>query len=166
MRYRDFMTVHAQQHRQRLRRVAIIVGYQHSPAGDCGRRGGGGTRRARAGTDPNRQAHRELAAVSQAGAGGLDRAAVQLDQAFRQGQANSQSALRAVHRRVHLREHAEDLGQVLGADTEAGIRDADYQMAALATRAKSFKRSSAARCSGWKAASALTPGAKAGPAIR
>src|ERR1700689_4499263 len=62
MRYRDFMAVYAQQHRQRLRRVAIIVGYQHAPAGDAGRRGGGGTRLARAGTDPNRQAPGELAA--------------------------------------------------------------------------------------------------------
>ena len=65
-----------------------------------------------------RQAHDELAAVAEARAVGLHAAAVQLDQAAHQAQADPQAALRTILLARHLGEQVED-------PREHGRRDAD-----------------------------------------
>ena len=69
-----------------------------------------------------RQPHGELAAPARPVAGGLDRAAVQLDQPLDQRQADPQAALGAGQRAVALREQVEDLRQRLGRDARRRCR--------------------------------------------
>ena len=71
------------------------------------------------------------------------RAAVQLDQAFDQRQADAQPALRTIERGIDLGEHLEDIGELAGGDADAGILDPDHHLLALRLdleRDRAFRR--------------------------
>ena len=68
-----------------------------------------------------RQPHHELAAAAGAGAARRDAAAVHLDQAAHQRQADAQAALRAAVARIGLHEHVEHARQRLGGNADAGV---------------------------------------------
>ena len=61
-------------------------------------------------------------------AGGLDRAAVHLDQPLHQRQPDAQAALRAVERAIDLREEVEHLGQHLRGNADAGVAHAEHRL--------------------------------------
>src|SRR6185437_14245734 len=97
------MAFHTQQCRKRFRGVAVVVGYQYPAAQRHGRRGWAvGCKFRRVCGHPSGQPHSELTAVAKTCAIGLDGAAMELDEALRQGQADSEAALRTVSHRVDL----------------------------------------------------------------
>src|SRR6185436_20359602 len=75
--------------------------------------------------------HDELAPLSGARAPGLDRPAVKFDQPAHQRQTNPDAALRAVQRTLALDEQVEDAGQHDRVDADAGVLDAEHDLAAL-----------------------------------
>ena len=73
-----------------------------------------------------RQAHPELAAAPRSIAVDLDRAAVQMNQAAHQRQADAQTAFGALQRRGRLRKHLENLLEHLRRDTDPVVGDRDH----------------------------------------
>ena len=80
----------------------------------------------------HRQADDELAAHAVTVAPGLDGAAVHLDQALDQREADAQAALRPFERPIYLGKHLEDPRQHVGRDADAGIAHAHHGVASLA----------------------------------
>src|SRR6185503_4636755 len=72
--------------------------------------------------------HGELTAMTDARAGDLHGAAVQLRQGLHQRQADAEPARRSLQSRVHLREHVEDAWKVIGGDADASVADTDYHV--------------------------------------
>ena len=75
-------------------------------------------------SDQKGQAHDELAARSQPVALRRDGAAVHLDQALDQVQADSQPALRSFERAIDLGKHVEDVREAIGGNADAGVSHA------------------------------------------
>ena len=78
-----------------------------------------------------RQADDELAALVRPFAAGLDGAAVHLDQAADQRQADAQAALRAGDRAVGLGEQVEDPRQQVRFDADAVVANAQHRLLGL-----------------------------------
>src|SRR6185369_11986379 len=78
-----------------------------------------------------READDELAALARPVALRLDPAAVQLDEAAHQRQAEPEAALRTDARALHLGEGLEDLRQHLRGDADAGVAHPDRPLVAL-----------------------------------
>src|SRR5690606_38127368 len=78
--------------------------------------------------DAERQAHDEGAALADALAARLDRAAVQLDELPRERQAYAEPRDVAIVLRTESAEHREELRHRLGGDSDAGIRHADLDI--------------------------------------
>ena len=115
---------HFQDQRQRLRRIAVIVGYQHLAARTgvrvAGRRAG--VRLPLWGDHAgSRQIDREGAAATWTLAAGFDRAAVQCYQSLHQRQPYPEATLGAIDRRIQLREHLEQFRHGVGRKAYAGI---------------------------------------------
>src|SRR5256714_2650953 len=123
MRDGDFVSLEAQQSRERSRGIDVVVHDQYAlrTAGLACRRGDGFGR----GNVRQRQPHDELAARAGAVASCLDRAAVQLDETAHQREPNAQTALGAVERGVPLHEDIEHAREGVRGDAVAVIADAD-----------------------------------------
>ena len=78
-----------------------------------------------------RQSDGERAAAPFSLARRHDRAAVQLDEAADQRQADSEAAPRAVERPIRLHVQVEDDGQQLRRDAEPGVLDVEHRVAAV-----------------------------------
>src|SRR5436190_2221369 len=112
-----------QHHLHHLGCVGIVFGNQH-PALLCRPGAALGVRRFLSRRcRRRRQADDEGAAAIRSGAVGLDCAAVELDEASGQRQADAQAAERAVAARQELREHIEDPRQHLRRNADAGVGD-------------------------------------------
>src|SRR6185295_12368699 len=74
------------------------------------------------------EADRELGAEAEAGAGDGDGAAVELDEALHQGEADAHAAARHVAALGDLLEGAEDAVETLGGDADAGVADLDLEV--------------------------------------
>ena len=126
MRHPGDMARGFQDHRQRHRRVHIVVHHQYLQAGATVRarcRRVKLRRGLRGGQRRQRQAHREHAARIRAATLGGHAAAMHLDQAPHQRQADAEPALRAVDGAADLAEHLEHAGQCIAGDPDPGVAD-------------------------------------------
>ena len=117
----DRVAIGFEQHAQHVGRVGIVVHHQHAVrrhhaiALECAPLADGRLRPCQ------RQAHREAAALADARAAASDVAAVQLDEAAHQRQAQPQAALRAVRGALGLGKQVKHAGLQLRFDADAVI---------------------------------------------
>lgn len=125
VRHPDGMAAHAEQLRQAVGRIAVVVDHQHAAPS----LGLGGQRFSRlAGRHGGQwQAHGQFAAQPGPRAGRLRLAAVQLDDAAHQRQPDAQPALGAIDRAFALHEEIEGGGQQRGRHADAVVDHAQHR---------------------------------------
>ena len=108
--------VELEEQSQALCSILVVVRNEDSPGhGVPGRRLARGLQRGRRGRG-NRQPHEEFTALAEAGAARLDRAAMQLGEAFDQRKSESQSTFASTVDAVDLGKHVEHAADRLGCD--------------------------------------------------
>jgi hypothetical protein len=132
MRGPDVVSHDAQQHRETVGGILVVVDDEHLAFSDLR----GGRRRARD-RGPKRfrcgrQPHGEFAARAGAGAVGGNRAAMQAHQLVHQREPHAETALVTLRRFSSLRKHLEDPRQHLGLDPHAGVVHANHREFPLA----------------------------------
>ncbi len=122
------MAVELQHHRQRVRRVLVVVDDQYAPRRDRDRRR---VRFARRRTFDQRNVELETRAAAGSFAEYRDVAAMHLDEALDDAKADAETALRAIERAIALHEEIEYARLQLGRDADAIVADRDQRAAAV-----------------------------------